>query len=56
MPKYLVTAISKFTYLVPVKAANEEEALAELDDYIASELADYQEDAVWTYEVEEVFE
>jgi hypothetical protein len=56
MPKYLVTAVSKATYLVPVKAADEESALAELDDYIASELADYLEEAVWTYEVEQVFE
>ena len=56
MPKYVVTAISQFEYRVPVQAADEEEALAELDDYIASELADYQVDAVWTYEVEEVNE
>ena len=56
MPKYIVTAVSRFEYRVPVQAADEEEALAELDDYIASELADYESKQTWTYEVEEVNE
>lgn len=56
MPKYVVTAVSTHEYRVPVDAASESEALAELDDYIASELADYEVDAHWSYEVEEVDE
>lgn len=56
MPKYVVRVISTHEYRVPVQAASESEALAELDDYIASELADYEVYDDRTYEVEEVNE
>ncbi len=53
MPKYLITAVSKFEYEVPVIAEDEEEALATLDDWIAEDFANYQVDAVWDFEVVE---
>jgi len=53
MPRYFITATSTFEYQVPVIADDEEQALATLDDWIASDFADYQVDAVWDFEVEE---
>jgi hypothetical protein len=53
MPRYFITATSTFEYKVPVIADNEDEALATLDDWIASDFADYQTDATWSFEVED---
>jgi hypothetical protein len=53
MPRFLITATSTFEYSVPVIADDEDEALATLDDWIASDFADYQTDATWTFEVED---
>ena len=53
MPRFLITAVSTFEYQVPVIAEDEEQALATLNDWIASDFKDYQTDAVWDFEVEE---
>ena len=51
MPRFLIVATSKFEYEVPVIAEDEQEALATLNDWIASDFADYQKDATWDFEV-----
>ena len=51
MTRFIVTAVSKFEYRVPVIASSEEEALATLEDWIADDFRDYQVDAVWEMEV-----
>jgi hypothetical protein len=53
MPRFIIVATSTFEYEVPVIAKDEEEALATLDDWIASDFANYQVDAVWDFEVVE---
>jgi hypothetical protein len=53
MPRFIIVATSTFEYEVPVIAKDEEEALATLNDWIASDFADYQVDAVWDFEVAE---
>lgn len=51
MPRFIIVATSTFEYEVPVIAKDEEEALATLDDWIASDFEHYQKDATWDFEV-----
>lgn len=50
MPKYTIVATLTKSYQIEVDALDPNDAISQLDDWIADDFEDYETDARWTLE------
>lgn len=54
MPKYAIYATRTNWYKVEVEATNKDQAYKQVEDWVSDDFEDYQTQAEWYFDVEEV--